>query len=273
MSGEMTDEEIELKLRDFFEDNFQYLKDSSGHSIDAYLKEKAFQQVLYYWKKNRDLIERISRSEVKLSLPEQKTPDEGIPYTLEGVVDIVQEKDGVWLYDLKNHDPERIRADLTSYKEQLFIYAYIWKNLQGNDLDNTAIISTPLPYKLERAIERGSPDLIERELKAWEPVIPIGYSEDEVAGMIGNFGEVVEHIENSDFTAPDLDSLISAKDGAKKPFAVRVCRNCDVRYSCRSYAEYMKVSRGAKSNSMYKYMSARAEDQDEFVNGNLPENG
>ena len=115
MAINMTEDEIELKLRDFFEE------------------------------KNRALIERITRSEVKLSLPEQKTPKDKIPYTMEGVVDIVQEVDGVWLYDLKTHDQERIKANLTPYKEQLFIYAFIWKNLQGNQLDNTAIISTPLP--------------------------------------------------------------------------------------------------------------------------------
>ena len=183
--------------------------------------------------------------------------------------DEAKQFDGVWLYDLKTHDQERINANLTPYKEQLFIYAFIWKNLQGNQLDNTAIISTSLPNKLEKAIALGKPELIEREVKNWEPIIPIGYSEDEVADMINNFGEVVEHIENSDFAAPDVNTLLNVPDGMKKPFAVHVCRNCDVRYSCKSYAEYMKVSKGANRNNMYKYMCARAEDQDDFVNGNL----
>ena len=31
----------------------------------------------------------------------------------------------------------------------------------------------------------------------------------------------------------------------------------------------MKVSKGANRNNMYKYLCARAEDQDDFVNGNL----
>lgn len=51
MAINMTEDEIELKLRDFFEENFEYLKDSSGHSIDSYMKEKAFQQVLYFGRK------------------------------------------------------------------------------------------------------------------------------------------------------------------------------------------------------------------------------
>lgn len=271
MACELTNEEIESKLRDFFEENFQYLKDSSGHTIDGYMKEKAFQQVLFYWRKNRDLIDRITRSEVKLSLPERRTPNQHIPYTLEGIVDIIQEKDGTWLYDLKTHDPERIKGNLTPYKEQLYIYAYIWKNLQGNELDNTAIIATPLPSKLETAIQRGNPDLIEREVKAWNPIIPMGYDEDEVADMIDNFGEVVEHIENGDFHAPDVNTLLNVPAGMKKSFAVHVCHNCDVRFSCRSYAEYMKVSKGANKNNMFKYINSRAENQDDFIESNLGE--
>ena len=121
MNAFPTDEEIELRIREFFEDNYQFLKDSTGHSIDGYTREVALQQVLYYWKKNRDLIKKITRSEVKLSLPEQETPKEKIPYTIEGIVDIVQEAEEVWLYDLKTHDLDSIKANLTPYKEQLYI--------------------------------------------------------------------------------------------------------------------------------------------------------
>lgn len=270
-TANMTDAEIELKLRDFFESNFQYLKESSGHSIDGYMKEKAFQQVLYYWKKNRDLIEKITKSEVKLSLPERETPNAHIPYTIEGIVDIVQEKDGTWLYDLKTHDIERIKANLTQYKEQLYVYSYIWEKLQGNELDNTAVISTPLPDRLQTAIRKRRPDLIERELKDWQSLIPIGYNEAEVEEMINNFGEVVEKIENSDFCPPDVDILINKPDGMKQPFAVSVCRNCDVRFSCESYKKYLSVSKGASRTEMRKYMKISSEEKEEFVQGNMEE--
>lgn len=267
--SEMSDAEIELKLRDFFESNFQYLKESSGHAIDGYMKEKAFQQVLYYWKKNRKLIEKITRSEVKLSLPERETPNDKIPYTIEGIVDIVQEKDGTWLYDLKTHDIDRIKANITQYKEQLYIYSYIWKKLQGNELDNTAVISTPLPERLEAAIRKRKPELIEQELEAWQPIIPIGYKEEEVEEMINNFGEVVEKIEKSEFCPPDIDVLLNKPAGMKSVFAVHVCRNCDVRYSCSSYRKYLEVSKGATRNDMRKYMKPSAEERDEFIQGNM----
>lgn len=269
MSKQLTDEEIEEKLREFFEENFHFLSESSGHTINAFMKEKAFQQVLYYWKKNRDLIDKITRSEVKLSLPEQSTPNDKYPYTIEGIVDIVQEKGETWLYDLKTHDVDRILANKDLYKEQLYVYAYIWKNLQEHDLDNTAVISTPLPKKLQQAIRYGKIDSIEREVKEWNPIIPIGYSEDEVAEMIENFGNIVEKIENREFSAPAVETLLNKPDGMKNAFAVHICRNCDLRYSCHSYEEYLIHSKGATKNKMFEFLNARSAEQDDFIEGNL----
>ena len=60
--------------------------------------------------------------------------------------------------------------------------------------------------------------------------------------------------------------------GMKSNFATHVCRNCDVRYSCSSYVEYLKKSRNATKNSMLKYMVNTAEENDEFIEGNLNEN-
>lgn len=164
--NDISEEEIELKLREFFEASFQYPKETSGHAIDGYMKEKAFQQVLYYWKKNRKLIEKITSSEVKISLPERETPNEKIPYTIEGIVDIVQEKGGTWLYDLKTHDIDHIKTNIAQYKEELYVYSFIWNKLQGNELDNTVVISTQISDRLENAILKRRPDLIERELEA-----------------------------------------------------------------------------------------------------------
>lgn len=268
---DISDEEIEQKLRDFFESNFQYLKETSGHAIDGYMKEKAFQQVLYYWKKNRALIEKITRSEVKLSLPERTTPNDKIPYTIEGIVDIVQEKDGTWLYDLKTHDIDRIKANIGQYKEQLYVYSFIWNKLQGNELDNTAVISTSLPDRLQAAIRKRRPELIELELESWQPVIPIGYKEEEVEAMINSFGEVVEKIENSEFAPPDVDVLLNKPSGMKSVFAVHMCRNCDVRFNCSSYRKYLEVSKGATRNNMRKYMRPSAEEQNDFIQGNMEE--
>lgn len=115
----------EDKIKQFFEENFDYLRESAGHTISRNLKEQALQQILCYWKKNKDIVEKMTRSEVKLSLPEQKTPNQSIPYTIEGVVDIVSEGNETWLYDLKTHPVERIK-DNQSYTKNSLVFTVIF---------------------------------------------------------------------------------------------------------------------------------------------------
>ena len=107
----MNQTEFETKLREMFEDNFRFLRENAGHTINEYMKDLAYKQVLCYYRKNKKIIDQITRAEVKLSLPEQETPNDKIPYTVEGIVDIVREGDETWLYDLKTHDQERIKAE------------------------------------------------------------------------------------------------------------------------------------------------------------------
>ena len=106
-------------------------------------------------------------------------------------------------------------------------------------------------------------------MEKWEPVIPFGYSEDEVADIIEKFGKTVEKIENSEFKAPDAEYLASQPDGMKSAFGTYICRNCDVRYSCKSYASYVMQSRGAKRNNMLEYMKLSDIEQNDFIEGNL----
>ena len=271
MSDNINNDITEEKIKQLFEENFESLRESAGHTISRNLKELALQQVLCYWRKNKDIIHKITRSEVKLSLPEQKTPNQKIPYTIEGVVDIVQEGEETWLYDLKTHPIERIVGQPQNYKDQLNIYGYIWQNLQGNDLDNTAIISTPIPDDLQRAIKYKDEKAIERLMDKWEPVIPFGYSEEEVADIIEKFGNTVEKIENSEFEAPPVEVLNEKKDGMRSTFGTSVCRNCDVRFSCKSYASFIINSRGANKYNMIEFMKLPDNEQDDFIEGNLEE--
>ena len=118
-TNSIIDEKIlEEKLEDFFEANFQYLKETNGHTIDNRMKERAYDQVLYYWKKNRDLIEKATRSEVKLSLPEQQTPNKKYSYTLEGTIDVVRQNDMNCLYDITTRSLEQVRT-ISSISEEI----------------------------------------------------------------------------------------------------------------------------------------------------------
>ncbi|MCF0216662.1 MAG: PD-(D/E)XK nuclease family protein [Fibrobacteraceae bacterium] len=273
--AKLTEKEIASKIDEYFEDNYQFLKQSGGHTIDRGMLKKALNQVRCYYKKNRELMDRITDSEIKLTLPQQITPQEKIPYSIEGVVDIVEEGEKVLLYDLKTHDPERIRENLTPYRAQLFVYAHIWKNLQKHRLDDTAIIATPIPKALDEALEKmenGDASYrrnFEKEMEKWEPIIPLGYDENEVADMIEQFGAVVEKIENRKFNPPTVSRLKEKQPGATSAFGTHVCRNCDVRFSCASYRQYVMESSGAKRNAMMKYMQAAQDTNETFIEDNL----
>lgn len=261
---------IEARLRDIFEENFEFIKAEGGHSVTDFIKEEAFTQVAYYLRKNFELILRISDAEVKLTLPEQFTPTTRQKYTIEGVIDILEEGSETWMYDLKTHDRPSIEGNRDLYRQQLNVYAYIWKNLRGNRLDNTAIISTSLPSQLKNAIRSRNPQFIEHEMKRWDPVIPMGYSEDEVESMIHAFGETVEAIEENRFAPPPVERLTAQEPGERNIFAVRVCRNCDARFSCSSFREYVRQSdRG--NQGMKKYLDDYGTEfsTEEFIDGNL----
>lgn len=237
--AKLTEDEIEALLRKMFDENYATLKLESGHAISPYIREIAFQQVLRYWQRLRDVAERVTDTEVRLTLPEQKTP-KGRKYTIEGVVDIVRDDDRTIMYDIKTHDAEYVRANIAEYENQLNVYAHIWQGLRGEPLDETAIIATAFPERLNEAIQRGDEDLIAREMTRWEPLIPIPLNQARVESTIKEFGQVVDLIEGKSFAPPPVERLKEKLPGTKAPFAVRVCRNCDARFSCSAYRNYAR---------------------------------
>ena len=266
----MTQNEIEQELKEKFEENYAMLRLEGGHALTADVKEAAWKQVLYYYRKLRTVAERVSETEVKLTLPDQFT-SEGRRYTIEGVVDIVSEQDQVWMYDIKTHDPDYIQANKNFYEKQLNVYAHIWQKLRGEKLDQTAIISTAFPRAMKAALDSEDESYIIHELEKWEPVIPVNFDYNEVTETIADFAKVVDNIENHSFKAPSLDYLTRKIDGTKITFASRTCRNCDGRFSCPVYREYA-IQSGAKTSADFKkyYEQFRDDaDQEAFITANI----
>jgi hypothetical protein len=220
-------------IREAFDRNFDRLRFESGHSLSPEVKEAALQQVLFYWRRLREVAERITETEVKLNLPGQKTP-KGRKFGIEGVVDIVRENDRVILYDLKTHDQESVRANLADYEKQLNVYAHIWQNLRRQQLDQTAIIATSLPDSVKEAIETNDPDQLAKALANWNPVIDIPADSRHIDETIHDFGKVVDNIEEGRFAPPPVRQL-KRRETRHETFATRSCRNCDARFSCDSW--------------------------------------
>ena len=268
----MTDIEIEDELHKMFEINYESLKLQGGHSLTPEVREAAWNQVLYYFKKLRKQVaEKVTSTEVKLTLPEQETPV-GRRFTIEGVVDIVTENDETWMYDLKTHEKGYIEKNKKSYEQQLNVYAHIWEHLQGNKLDHTAVISTVLPSGLRNAL-RDRPLIAERikaEVDKWDPVIPLDLSQQAIKDTIREFGTVVDDIQSRKFKPAPPETLDSAPDGRVK-FVTRYCVNCDGRFSCSSYRKYVTEIAGRSQADFKRYYSAYDDEtaQTDFILANL----
>lgn len=228
----------EAFLRELFNQNFERLRLDNGHSLSPDVRDAAWEQVRCYWMKLRHIAETVTDTEVKLNLPNQKTRKKRT-FCIEGVVDIVRENEKVTMYDLKTHDLDFVQDNIGLYRDQLNVYAHIWQSLRNERLDETAIIATPVPDTVGSAVRTGNQIQIEAALAGWNPVVTIDFDADNVKKTIAEFAGTVDKIEDGQFRPPPLDYLIE-REGAKGTFATRVCRNCDMRFSCSSYREYAR---------------------------------
>jgi len=268
----MTDQEIEAFIREMFEENYELLQAEGGHSLTQDAKNAALQQVLFYWRKMRDVAENVTDTEVKLNLPEQITPN-GRKYAIEGVVDIIREDERTVMYDIKSHDADYVNANVDLYEKQLNVYAYIWQNLRGQPLDETVIIATAYPDGVKEALKNGDPQRITAALEQWNPLITIPFNEEHVEDTIADFGTVVDQIEGNEFAPPAVERLRTRvlSGGRQLLFATQVCRNCDARFSCSSYRNYVVSSGGRSESTFARYFQEYGIDseQEDWLNANL----
>ncbi|UYP07266.1 PD-(D/E)XK nuclease family protein [Priestia megaterium] len=270
----MNNEEMLQFIEDAFEENYELLKLEGGHALAPYVKKMALEQVKNYWIKLRNLAENVSDTEVKLMLPQQETP-KGRSYAIQGVIDVVKEDHKTLMYDIKTHDVEAVRCNKQDYEGQLNIYAHIWQSSRGQQLDGAAVIGIGETEILRRAkqrfIQTNDRKFMEEALELWDPEVPIEITSEKVQEYLDSFGEVVDRIEDYQFQAPPIEKLKS-KVQNNKLFAVHVCRNCDVRFSCESFQEYAFTSTKAKRNFLEFYGDYGTEhERVELIESNLEE--
>lgn len=266
----MTELEIEQEIHRLFEENYELMRLDGSHALSADVKQAALLQVLFYWKKMREVAENVTDTEVKLNLPEKLTP-QGRKYGIEGIVDIIRENNRTVMYDIKTHDADYVRANTAEYEKQLNVYAHIWQNLRKQELDQTAIIATSFPVGLREAVRSDDQRRIEKELGNWEPLIDIPFNQESVEKTIAEFGEVVDAIESRQFEPPSVERLKSLLPGKRNTFAVQVCRNCDARFSCSAYRNYVQASASQADTLLRRFLSDFGSDaeREDWVYANL----
>ena len=264
------EEEVEEFIREAFRQNYELLKLESGHALTNDIIETALMQTLYYWRKLRDVAERVTETEVRLNYPGQKT-SKGRKFGIEGVVDIVRDDEKTVMYDIKTHDASYVRTNKKEYEDQLDIYAHIWHNLRGQPLDETAIIATAYPDGVKDALEAGDEIRLEKELETWDPLVEIEVNPEHVKRIVKEFGEIVDCIEEGKFDPAPLEKLKTRISGDSALFATRICRNCDTRFSCESYREYAMEGKGRQESALREYLTDYGQelDQQEWFTMNL----
>jgi hypothetical protein len=262
--------EIIERIKEYFEENYELMRLEGGHALTEDVKQTALTQVLYYYTKMRDVATKVTDTEVKLTLPEQKTK-KGRHFTIEGIVDIVKADDETWMYDIKTHDREYIVSNKELYEKQLNVYAHIWQELRKQDLDKTAIISTAYPEGLKQAHLLNDQFRIQYELSKWNPLIELDFDQKKVKDVVDDFADVVDKIEDKDFRPATIDTLNSKLEGTNAYFGTRVCRNCDARFSCSSYREYATSKGKGERGNFKKYFDDFGSDSDkeDWINANL----
>jgi hypothetical protein len=262
--------EIEERIIECFEKNFERLRLDSGHSITPEIKRQALLQVIMYYRKLKGIAETVTDTEVKLTLPQQISPN-GNKFTVEGIVDIIRDdkKNTTTMYDIKTHEADFVQANKNQYEKQLNVYTHIWQELRQQQLDSTAVVATQFPKKLKKALDDGDDVKIERELQEWNPVIEIPFSQSTVDETINQFACVVDKIEDGEFQPPSVAILNQVIIGTRQKFATRICRNCDARFSCNSYRDYASET-SSFVNGFTEYISdlGANEDVENWTNTN-----
>jgi hypothetical protein len=261
----MLDAEVTAVIEDAFQRNLAELQADKGHALAPEVRASALNQVKLYWMRLREIAEKVTDTEVRLNLPGQLTPV-GREFNIEGIVDIVREKDRTVLYDIKTHEAEEIRANIAEYEKQLNVYAHIWQGLRGEQLDETAVICTRYPREVEGALMNGDAVTLEQAVAAWDPVIQIPFDPARVETVVAEFADVVDLIENHRFEPREVTTLRSRQPGLRAVFAVAVCRNCDARFSCSSYRSYALESTTRGESGFRQYIDEPLDDleQEEF---------
>lgn len=185
----------EGRIRDLFERTFSFLSLADVRPVGKAAKEAAFQQVMNYFRQNRDEMKRVIETEVDVSVEKDG-------YILTGTVDLLLGGDGkLELLDFKTSArPSPGHESLATYERQLCTYAHILERRYAKRADRLLLYWTAEPDKKDALMEFPyRPELVDQAGRA--------------------FDEVVRKIEGREFriiTPPER----------------KVCKECDLRPLC-----------------------------------------
>lgn len=76
-------------------------------------------------------------------------------------------------------------------------------------------------------------------MELWNPLVEIPLNQEKVQDTIDGFSATVDAIESKKFKPPKVETLLEKVGTTRQKFGTRVCRNCDARFSCTSYRNFV----------------------------------
>ncbi|SDD08756.1 DNA helicase-2 / ATP-dependent DNA helicase PcrA [Desulfurella multipotens] len=183
-------------IENWLEQNYKALLLSGLRPISQTQKEVALKQVINYFKQNQDILERISETEVDVSVEKED-------YIITGKIDLLTSKDGKFeILDFKTPPKQENNSELIDrYFKQLCLYGYILKERYGKPVEKMYIYWTS-------------------EERRKDALMEMRYSEKDVEEAGRYFDEVVRKIKEENFKV------------SIPPDTEKVCRECDFRFYC-----------------------------------------
>jgi hypothetical protein len=262
-------QEIEEFIHEAFEENYNHLRQDGGHSMSDHILKLAKRQVYLYLNTLYETALNVKETEIPLTLPAQTSP-KNRKYNIFGVVDLIEENGETHMYDLKTHDVDYVLQHRDDYKGQLHVYAYIWEKLYERKVDKAAIIAIGENEQLrqERLLWDG-PEEDFRPTK-WNPIVTFDLERENIDVEINRFGHIVDCIEDRKFHP----RLLDVKHPSTNDEVKRFCSNCDIRFSCPSYSQYIMNSktRNKQLRNLFSYFENSLEDEeilDEIISESL----
>jgi len=193
MDGEL-DALNDGRIRELFERTYRFLCLSDVRPIGPAAKKAAFQQVMNYFRQNREDMKRVIETEVDVSVEKDN-------YILVGKVDLLMGGDGkLELLDFKTSERSSDPQLLATYQDQLCTYAHILEQRYGKRPERLLLYWTAEPKKSDALME-------------------FPYRPDQVEEAGRRFDAVVRKIQACDFRVAALPER-------------KVCKECDLRPLC-----------------------------------------
>jgi len=183
-------------IETWFEQNYKALLLSGLRPIAKTQKEIALKQIMNYYTQNKDILSRVTETEIDVSVEKED-------YIITGKIDLLLGENGKFeILDFKTQPkPENNPALIDRYFKQLCLYAYILKEKHGKPVEKMYIYWTS-------------------EERRKDALMELRYSEKDVEEAGRYFEEVVKKIKTENF------KVINPPDTEK------VCKECDFRFYC-----------------------------------------